>query len=56
MKIAILNYVEKAINLYLRQDSQSEERLAKMAGKCICIELSPIQLTFIVASPRTAWC
>lgn len=46
MKNFILSAIETAVNAYLQQDEQSSQRLAKMAGKSLGIELLPLNLHF----------
>lgn len=46
MKNFFLSYLTKAINVYLTLDPESTQRLHKLQGKAITIELQPMQLIF----------
>lgn len=46
MMTRLLTTIENAINTYLKQDSESLNRLAKLSGKVIAIHLNPFSYSF----------
>jgi ubiquinone biosynthesis protein UbiJ len=46
MKNLFLNYLSKAINTYLKLDSESKERLKKLDGQVITIDILPLHFIF----------
>lgn len=47
MQTLLLSSIEKALNAYLRTDTHSSKRLAKVAGRSVGMELIPFGINFI---------